>query len=821
MPKNPPDSRPGLSPESLLELAAALSLLDSKYDGSASLLTDQMGAIRYHTRLKSGTPVHPTRESAEYAAALLESGLDCWVRRASDILERLMGLQDTDEGSSTYGIWSWFQEEPLAAMSPPDWNWADFIGTQFAQILWRQGTRLEPVLRGGVESALRHAARSIIRRNVTMGYTNIAIMGTYVTVMAGLLLDDPDLLEYGRKRLRRFQVFTDGWGGFPEYNSPNYAIVALAELARMLRDFPCAADRLIVRDLHDRVWQGIAIHWHVFSGQWSGPHSRSYQTLLSPAISGFLDRGLRPHVSLRINHPPALQEILLPIRCPDEYLPHFSGACPEDVFRQKILDGEPALEGTSYLADKFALASVERGTFWNQARALTAYSRNADGPTAWHVRFLRDGYDYSSANVMAAQNGASILGTVCFANDGGNLHCSLDRISDATVEASDWRLRFQCHGTVRLAELPAQFSTEDVVDFGLSDGVVLSLRVPWLRFGDFQPRWESAPDGVDLVWYAGAPRTFVFDGGFSCAAGFAVTVNGAGDSEAVRAGLNGDVVELEWPLPRGTSSGPPRRSWPGESRRSRASRGPSRESAGNESNGHVCIPVNREVLLIGFASIVSGLSNGIITGSGTAGGSHRRTAFLQTLGFSRMRAARRWASLFKLAFEPEIGEAVPGAVGGFWIDVFVCFHDGFAAFDAAHAASQIFEQLGEGIDLRLGGGVPIEVAHQTDADGDVVEIIAGNMAAIDLSPPAVADFNLSVARGTAVANDEMVGQTVLHFSHVLVVVIERLGIALPRAAVVNDDVFPTAARDFGAVNLLPDHSCEITIARSEEGAACL
>jgi hypothetical protein len=541
------------SANSISEWIAALSPLDSKYDESAALLADRLGEIRYHTRLKPGTGAHPLRESAEYASALLETGEDWRIRRAADILHAVLDLQDSDESSRTYGIWPWFLEEPLVMMAPPDWNWADFLGTQLAQILWRNGAHLDAALRGRLESALRHAARSIIRRDVTMRYTNIAIMGTYVTVMAGTILDEAEILEYGRNRLRRLHAFTEEWGGFPEYNSPNYTIVALAELTRMLRDFFREDDRRIVQGLHDRAWREIAVHWHVFSGQWSGPHSRSYQTILSPALLGFIDRGLRPSLSLQGTHPPALQDILLPVRCPDAFLPYFSGGQSERTHRQRALEGEPSLEGVSHLAEKFALSSVERGTFWNQARALTAYSRNAEGPTAWHVRFLRDGYDYSSANLISSQSGESVLGAICFAKDGGNVHCSLDRLEDARVEASDWRLRFQCHGRVKLPEIPGGFSTEQILNFELADDVVLSVRIPWLRFGDFHPHWELASDdaGVDLVLYRGPERPFVFDSAFPCAMGLAVTINGAAQLETVQAGLRDERLLLDWTLSPG------------------------------------------------------------------------------------------------------------------------------------------------------------------------------------------------------------------------------------------------------------------------------
>ena len=62
-----------------------------------------------------------------------------------------------------------------------------------------------------------------------------------------------------------------------------------------------------------------------------------------------------------------------------------------------------------------------------------------------------------------------------------------------------------------------------------------------------------------------------------------------------------------------------------------------------------------------------------------------------------------------------------------------------------------------------------------------------HVAAVDLAPPAIADSDFAVAGGGAVADHEMVGEAVAHPADVAVVVIEDAGVALPSAAVVDDD----------------------------------
>jgi|GEM_PF-116804 len=545
---------PAAAPSLRLALAAA----DAHYDSSIGLLKSRVGNIGYHTTLAEGTPVHPTRESLGYAFGLLESGEAAHVNRAHEILRRMISLQDTDSESHTYGIWSWFYEEPPAKMSPPDWNWADFNGTQLIQILLRHEGKLEAALIRPVREAIGHAARSIIRRNVTPAYTNIAIMGTYVTLMAGTLLGDAEFTAYGKERLRRFLDFTRAWGGFPEYNSPNYMLVGLVEITRMLRDFQAPDDLLLARELADRLWEEIARHWHAPSRQWAGPHSRAYQTLLGPNQLGTLQRALGDAVALTDAVAPSYEEATLPLACPALYLSHFVHAPSPQERRIPIAEGEPRLEGVTYLSPRFALSSAERGTFWVQSRSLLAYATAQGKPVSLRARFLRDGYDYAAANLFAAQDREEIVALVGFASDGGNTHCHFDRLRNATIPARDWRLRFEFEGAAPFRDAPPEFSTRECLRFDFGDGAVGHLRIPWLEFGSQaaqRARWEvSATENggcaLDLVLHAGEEKTFVFNDDFPAAIGIALAIRERGmipgGLERVDVNATEEAVTLAW-----------------------------------------------------------------------------------------------------------------------------------------------------------------------------------------------------------------------------------------------------------------------------------
>ena len=72
-----------------------------------------------------------------------------------------------------------------------------------------------------------------------------------------------------------------------------------------------------------------------------------------------------------------------------------------------------------------------------------------------------------------------------------------------------------------------------------------------------------------------------------------------------------------------------------------------------------------------------------------------------------------------------------------------------------------------------------------------------HVAAVDLAPPTIAHFDLTVAGRSAVSDYEMIGQTVLHMANVAMVIIENRGVALPGAAVVHNDELPARIAPIG------------------------
>ena len=99
--------------------------------------------------------------------------------------------------------------------------------------------------------------------------------------------------------------------------------------------------------------------------------------------------------------------------------------------------------------------------------------------------------------------------------------------------------------------------------------------------------------------------------------------------------------------------------------------------------------------------------------------------------------------------------------------------------------------------MLAGRALNLEVSDEADANGDEVELMVLNVPALELTRPAGTDFNLAVAGVDAVADDEMIGEAVLHAAFAVGATI-GFRVAFFNGAVVRDDGFPVGAFDLDA-----------------------
>lgn len=477
-------------------LMAALREEDGRYGEEEKMLRSRVSGVGYHTTLSDGF-VHHTRGSLRYATALLDSGEPWRIQRAIDILHRVIPLQDQDPDSRTYGIWSWYLEEPLEKMSPPDFNWADFNGVQLLAVWIDHRDKLDSETQNLVSDSIRHAARSIRKRNMGPGYTNIAVMGTYVTLTTGERFDWPDMLEYAKERLRRLHRFTiHEQGSFNEYNSSTYSVVAIAELTRMLMHFGNEEDRELAAEIHDLAWKHVATHFHAPTKQWSGPQSRCYSTNLHNRSEtlAFLEAatGRTGRLMDADPLPLGIEYSRLPVNCPEAHRHFFFELNePRQVVETFIKrDNRPDTAGTTYLHPLYSLGSVNAGDFWVQRRPLLAFWGDAQRCHYLQARFLHDDYDFTSAIPVTRQEKNRSVTAVAIATNYGDTHPSLDRVRDGTIQARDLRLRIEIGispDSVEIDEIDAQGKR-----FVIRDGRMNIFITPMeSRFGETAVKWET------------------------------------------------------------------------------------------------------------------------------------------------------------------------------------------------------------------------------------------------------------------------------------------------------------------------------------------
>jgi len=508
-------SSAGAAGASDADLKEYLDRHDPNYSEDVQMVGAAFKSSGYHSTVPSGTWVHSTRGSLDYALALLKRNAPGDAERAAKVIRKVISLQDADPANPTYGIWPYLLEEPLAKMAPPDWNWADFCGALLAEMLIQHPAKLPDDLKALMRTSLGHAARAIIKRNVGPGYTNIAIMGGGVTAAAGEILGDKEMLDYGRARLAKSVENAARHGSFNEYNSPTYTMVALREAERTLRLVRDPATREAAESLRRTAWQIIADSFHPGTRQWAGPHSRAYSDTITPKLAADLAA-----------------------QCPADLAPRFK-ALPADPLeiRRTFIRGdtpEKSVTGVTWYAADACLGTVNHAMLWTQRRPLIAYWKvEGDEPAVLRLRFLHDGKDFSSMAVATAQAGGRALSAFYPLKGRGDWHPSLDRPKDGIFQAADLRVRY---------ELTAKGATAEALGGGrfafAAGGRRAVVHTVSGRFNGRPVEWLLGKEGdavfVDGICYRGEKKAFDFKNGPQVVLAAAVELLKSGEPPAAQ-----------------------------------------------------------------------------------------------------------------------------------------------------------------------------------------------------------------------------------------------------------------------------------------------
>ena len=497
-----------LTQEEKIALSKSLDGLQSRYyDESAKMITEEIEGYSYHIDAQSGL-FHAVRRSFSYAVRLLDLGDKNYQKRAFDIIEKTISLQDTVKNSPSCGVWPYYLEEPLATKkSPVDYNWADFNGVHLLDVYLGHQKEIPANLKHLIRNSIILAARSIQKRNVNLDYTNIAIMGTYVTYMTSHLFDLPDMRDYANKRLKKFYEFTLKEGGFPEYNSPTYTFVALNELDRMKRHIIEPDSKAMIDSLYNIGWNVIARHYHKPTGQWTGPHSRSYNSIIDPSFYSILNQASDGKIESGQFIMPA--DIKIRHKIPTYLLHYFlTPNYPRTEF-DTFESIEPKITGTTYMTNKYAISSANRSSLWNERRPFLVYWGNKTNPHYLQVRFLHDFYDFSSASFFCEQKDNYILAAINFITNGGDKHINIDLIKNGKLIAKDLRLRLEFGNCNDPGNLNLPKNKNELFSLKL-DSIVFSFQLYSSIFDNYKGTWEKGGDGksswIDFVIYSGSER---------------------------------------------------------------------------------------------------------------------------------------------------------------------------------------------------------------------------------------------------------------------------------------------------------------------------
>jgi len=159
------------------------------------------------------------------------------------------------------------------------------------------------------------------------GNVNHPLGAICTLILGGELSGAPWAADLGVRRLREFQRLTGDrrftlrrQAEMSEYNSPTYTALDLLFLALIAQYARESEARSLGLFLEQRLWLDVALHFHAPSGQFAGPHSRSYQddstggfSALHTVLFAASDRELflAPELCVRFNHPSSLLQCAL------------------------------------------------------------------------------------------------------------------------------------------------------------------------------------------------------------------------------------------------------------------------------------------------------------------------------------------------------------------------------------------------------------------------------------------------------------------------------------------------------------------------------
>ena len=261
--------------------------LPKNYDAQAHMITHQV----------RGRIFHATIPSAQLASELMASGAPADIAEASAIFRAVLACQEVRDTQPHRGNFRWELEDEVVE----DLNAVQFVLFYCIPVLCKTSHALPPDLAAAMRRAVALGLEEIARIDVALAYTNIVLKDIANSCLGGQLLGDNNIGQRGREKLVRWMAHVDTYGLPAEYNSPNYASVAVRVLGRLAELTEDEHTRIRARTMLARLGLSAALHVHPGIGCWAGPFSRAYSHAVFNAnafnaddVRAWLDGGQLP-----------------------------------------------------------------------------------------------------------------------------------------------------------------------------------------------------------------------------------------------------------------------------------------------------------------------------------------------------------------------------------------------------------------------------------------------------------------------------------------------------------------------------------------------
>ena len=504
-------------------MKAHLDAASKNFDEKADMLGRQAPPRKNYHSAVSGY-LHSVWGNTNFAGEVFLCGCEEYYPMARRILNKICQLQDTRPGSRTFGLWAYEMEESLEDMKAPDYNGANFVGKVLIEVCANYGHLLGDELLAKVKTAIRNAVQCTINRNVGLDYTNIIVMSTLTLISAAELLEDAQMLAFGKQRLKNFYEYTKFNGAFSEFNSPNYGRTVLCDVARMLKLFKDEECRAIAEYLNEVNWAMLASHYNKHINQLAPPQMRAYQDVDKGSLALVIYNGTGgkygkcPDNFEDYKKLASMEEMCCQPTCPEKCLSLFEAdervvAVPfykkndlrqpgDDVTIVREFDS-PDLFAYSYQTPAYSMGAFRLCDTWNQRRNVMV-EWDKDAPKSFRLRGIHNDYDYCSMMAYVEMDKNNMLGQLGTVTNRGSYHYILDKDKSGVYDVEELGFRFELGGDCENVTIQ-----QEGKDFYIRDcGLTIKLHVEkWVYDGKDAPVYVSE-DGkmVILEGYKGESK---------------------------------------------------------------------------------------------------------------------------------------------------------------------------------------------------------------------------------------------------------------------------------------------------------------------------